>query len=190
MKGLYKVIKRALSAETCKLARDALVITKDTQYFINNIPESNTSAFGDEQCAHSFVNYGHSVCESLLLTVQPIVEKVTKKRLSPTYSYSRIYWKGATLEEHVDRPSCQYSVTLCLENNPLPWSIFMGGKEVTLDVGDLVIYKGMDIPHWRDPLEEDTQITQVFLHYVDLDGEHSEWALDKRPILGLVKNPY
>ena len=190
MKSLYKVVKNAISPEVCKLARDALVITKDVQYFVNNVPPEDTTAFGDVQCPHSFVNYGHSVCEALLLTVQPIIEGVTGKRLSPTYSYSRIYWKGAILEEHTDRPSCQYSVTLCLGNNPKPWAIYMDKKKVTLGEGDLVVYRGMDIPHRRDPLDVDTEVIQVFLHYVDLDGEHAEWALDKRPVLGIVSNPF
>jgi hypothetical protein len=152
MKTLYKVVKNAVTPEVCKLAKDALIITKDLQYYVNNIPQNNTTAFGDEQSAHSFVNYGHSVCEALLLSVQPVIEEVTGKRLSPTYSYSRIYWKGSTLEKHTDRPSCQYSVTLCLDNDPKPWSIFMAGKKVTLKPGDLVVYQGCDIEHWREAI--------------------------------------
>jgi len=190
MKTLYKVVKNAVTPEVCKLAKDALIITKDLQYYVNNVPQTNKTAFGDEQSAYSFVNYGHSVCEALLLSVQPVIEEVTGKRLSPTYSYSRIYWKGSTLEKHTDRPSCQYSVTLCLDNDPKPWSIFMAGKKVTLKPGDLVVYQGCDIEHWREPLDVETQVIQVFLHYVDLDGKYAEWAFDKRPLLGLVKNPF
>lgn len=187
MKKLYEVVKGALSPEMCKLAKDALIITKDVQYFINNVPPENTTAFGDSQCPNSFVNYSHSVCEALLLTVQPIIERVSGKTLYPTYSYSRIYWKGAILDKHTDRPSCQYSVTLCLDNKDKPWPIYMGGKKVSLKAGDLVVYQGCDIEHWRDPLEEDTQIVQAFLHFVDANGIYADWKYDQRPILGLIK---
>jgi hypothetical protein len=187
MKKLYQVVKNAITPEVCQLARDSLLITKDLEYANKGIPLQFTTPFGDSQCPNSFASYGHPVCEALLLTVKPIAEKVSGKRLSPTYSYSRIYWKKSILDKHTDRPSCEYSVTLCLDNNPTAWPIYMGGKKVTLNAGDLVVYKGCDVEHWRDPLDVDTQVTQVFLHYVDLDGPYAEWAFDKRPVLGIVK---
>jgi hypothetical protein len=55
-----------------------------------------------------------------------------------------------------------------------------------LDKGDIVVYKGMVSEHWREPYKGKQQI-QIFMHYVDADGPHAEWSLDKRPMLGLVK---
>jgi hypothetical protein len=44
----------------------------------------------------------------------------------------------------------------------------------------------MEVEHWRLPYDGEEQM-QAFLHYVDADGPYKDWALDKRPILGLVK---
>lgn len=186
MNQAYQIVRRAISLETCKLIKNSLEITKNVDYFINDIPLSNTKAFGDDQSPDSYVNYGHSVTEALLLTVQPFVENFIGKSLFPTYSYSRIYWPGSILEKHTDRDSCQYSATLCIDNDPEPWGIFMGGVEVLLEPGDLVCYKGCEIEHWREPYTGNQQI-QVFLHYVEQQGPFSEYKFDKRPMLGLVK---
>ena len=182
----YQVIRKALSLETCKLVKDTLEITKNTTYFLHNVPLSDIKRFGDEQSPNSYVNYGHSITEALLLTVQPFVENFTGKKLYPTYSYSRIYWHDAILEKHIDRPSCQYSATVCIDNDPEPWGIFMGGTEILLEPGDIVCYKGCEIEHWRELYNGNQQI-QVFLHYVDQIGEYSYLKFDRRPMLGLSK---
>jgi hypothetical protein len=52
-----------------------------------------------------------------------------------------------------------------------------------MDVGDAILYKGQEKPHWRNPYKEGQWQAQVFLHYVDADGPHAEWKYDKRPKL-------
>jgi hypothetical protein len=180
----YKIFKKVIAVETCELIKNTLEITKNSTYFRNNVPLSDTKRFGDEQSPDSYVNYGHSITEALLLTVLPYVETFTNKKLYPTYSYSRIYWKEAILNKHKDRPSCQYSATVCIDYDPAPWPIFMGGDEVILETGDIVCYKGCDVEHWREPYKGNQQI-QVFLHYVDQFGEYSNLKFDGRTMLGL-----
>ena len=185
MKEQYKILRNAVTPEVCDLIKNSLNISKDIKYFVTGMPKDNHVVFGDPQCSNSFAMYGNLSCEALLVSLQSLVEEVSQKKLIPTYSYSRIYWQGATLEEHRDGPRCEYSVTLCIENKNDPWAIYMGTEEVLLNAGDLVIYKGMELLHHRNVLEDDTEVTQVFLHYVDADNEYAEWALDKRPVLGL-----
>tara|TARA_R100000329_G_C7539654_1_gene190494 strand:+ start:21 stop:284 length:264 start_codon:yes stop_codon:yes gene_type:complete len=73
------------------------------------------------------------------------------------------------------------------------WPIFLEpsgaqGKEgvkVLLNPGDMLIYRGCDLEHWREPFEGDS-CGQVFLHYNDLNGEFAEQnKYDGRPFLGL-----
>ena len=52
--------------------------------------------------------------ETLLLSVQPKMEKLTGLKLNPTYSYARIYKKGDVLNRHKDRFSCEISTTMNL----------------------------------------------------------------------------
>jgi hypothetical protein len=66
------------------------------------------------------------------------------------------------------------------------WPIHMGGTPVILFPGDMVIYKGCEIDHWRDPLEydQDTWHLQGFFHYVDVNGPYAEFKYDKRNSVG------
>ena len=56
-------------------------------------------------------------------------------------------------------------------------------RSIVLDKGDMMIYKGCEIPHWRERLF-DGQWLQLFLHYVDGEGTCQEHKFDKRPGLG------
>jgi hypothetical protein len=50
---------------------------------------------------------------------------------------------------------------------------------IMLDEGDAVIYRGCELPHWREAYNEGTKLAQVFLHYVDANGKFTEWKDDK-----------
>ena len=136
----------------------------------------------------------------------PVMKKETGLDLIPTYSYSRIYKNGDILRRHKDRPSCEISTTLNLGGEP--WPIFidgtgadsiLSGRETTtvvkpnapegtkvlLEVGDMLVYSGCELEHWREPLEGDV-CGQVFLHYNHVNGPFAEKnRFDKRPMLGI-----
>ena len=181
----YKIIRNAVNIQTCDLVKESIHMARDIVYRLNKKDAEDKSSFGDDQVQVSFSIQHQGTCEALLKTLQPLIENTVNKKLLPTYSYARIYYKGSELEPHLDRESCEYSITLCVDNNPMPWAIYMGDEPVLLNTGDLVVYKGCDIRHWREKLLEDTEITQVFLHYVDKDGPYVEYKFDKRPMLGV-----
>ena len=59
------------------------------------------------------------------------------------------------------------------------------GTEVMLNVGDMLVYSGCELEHWREPFEGNT-CAQVFLHYNHLNGPFSKQnRFDKRPMLGV-----
>ena len=128
-----------------------------------------------------FPTYG----ETILLMYQKKIEDLFGFRLVPTYSYARIYKHGDILKKHKDRPSCEISTTLNLGGDP--WSIFIEGTEIKLSVGDMLVYSGCDLEHWRERFEGNI-CAQVFLHYNHLNGKFSDKnKFDGRPILGLPK---
>lgn len=105
--------------------------------------------------------------------------KIIKKNLVPTYSYTRLYMKGSPLLTHVDRPSCQYSITLNIgSNSKTPWPFYCRttlkkDAKPTKIFNNLyvpIIYNGPDVAHWRDPLEKEYSL-HIFMHYVDKDDE-------------------
>ena len=128
-------------------------------------------------------------------------------RLSPTYTYARIYEKNNPLIPHVDRPSCEVSVTCPISvSDNSPSIIYISNysidkktqpnkltykeieergdyTEVSLLPGDVLFYRGCERYHWRRPLQCDS-LTQFFMHFVETDGIHKEWYFDKRPYSG------
>jgi hypothetical protein len=137
--------------------------------------------------------YADPLAEILLEKMRPRVEEVVGKRLYPTYSFFRVYVKGDILEKHIDRPSCEYSVTVNIANEGGLWPIYMESNEgvvssFMLNPGDAVIYKGCEIPHWRKSEESTVATGQLMFHYVDRDGEFSSYKFDKRPGLGFQRN--
>jgi hypothetical protein len=143
-------------------------------------------AKGDRQVPGTPAVYGNPVMETLLEKVQPMVEKLVGLDLFPTYSYVRLYKTGDELAKHTDRPSCEISTTLCVGYEPdQPWPIWIesdGDVEVVLLAGDMLVYKGRELPHWRRRYSGN-RLAQVFLHYVDQHGACSEWKFDKRSSL-------
>jgi len=166
----------------------------------------------DSQCPLSEAVHGAPVFDSLLEQLLPHFEQATGKRLYPTYAYARLYAPGDELKVHTDRPACEISATLTLGFEGTPWPIYMADKveggephttehdttwelgnisEITMAVGDAVIYRGMEKVHWRNKFEGEWQ-AQVFLHYVDADGPHANQKYDGRAKLshhGLEPKP-
>jgi len=143
----------------------------------------------DTQCPLSEAVHGSIVFDKLLVDLLPYFEQASGKKLLPTYSYARLYKTGEKLKVHKDRESCEISATLTLGFEGIPWPIYMGdtednGKKIVMNVGDAVLYRGMEKYHWRKKFKGEWQ-AQVFLHYVDADGPHAEWKFDKRPGLNL-----
>ena len=193
----FKPITEAISKDTCAQLTE----------FLKESTENN-AAIKDEQCPNSFSVYDHSVLDQVLEECLPRMEQETGKKLFPTYAYARFYLEGEELSCHTDRESCEYSATITLGHDGEVWplwiadpgedtdlgikgqdeKIFRVKNQTKLDIaiGDGVIYKGYDAPHWREVLKDGWQ-TQIFLHYVDQNGPYAEWKYDKRPGLAHQK---
>lgn len=117
--------------------------------------------------------------------------------LQETYSYSRKYHRGAYLKAHADRPSCEISGTLCLDyhtDDNSPWSIWVDNTEdwinkpseiydstqsithrhrkgikIDLEPGDLLMYQGPNVAHWRDKFLGEFGY-HIFVHFINTDG--------------------
>ena len=183
----YQVIKGAVSYELANFIFNYFLLKRDAVKYMydNNITYDN-GMFGtwtDEQIPNTYSHYADHVMETLLMKTLPVMQKETGLELVPTYSYARIYKNGDTLHKHKDRPSCEISTTIHLGGNQ--WSIFIEGEKVLLDIGDMLVYSGCDLEHWREPFEGDI-CGQVFLHYNHLNGKFSNKnKFDGRPMLGL-----
>ena len=195
-KNKYQVIRKALSPEMTYFCSRYFTFKRQvaTTLFDHKYISPFESMFGswdDDQIPNTYSHYADLVMEVLLAELLPLMMKKTGLKLTPNYSYARIYKKGDELKRHKDRFSCEISTTLNLGGDP--WPIFlepsgkkgMKGVKINLKPGDMLVYRGCDLEHWREPFEGDS-CTQVFLHYNNLKTKGSEENLfDRRPHLGL-----
>ena len=206
----YQVIKKAISYELANFIFNYFLLKRDAvQYMYKNNIVHDIGMLGtwsDIQIPNTYSQYGDFFMETLMMKVFPIMQKRTRLRLVPCYTYTRVYKKGDILKRHSDRPSCEISTTLHLGGQP--WPIFLDptgtksvineekqiikpnaptGFPIDLEVGDMLVYRGCDLEHWREPFEGKL-CGQVFLHYNHADGRFAKTNLyDKRPILGIPK---
>lgn len=124
---------------------------------------------------------GDMTFDSFLNFMHKRVEKLTDKTLYPTYTYARLYVTGNEMPKHIDRPACEYSLTMKLgDSGNGNWPIFIDNKEVFLDDGDAVLYKGCEVEHWRNKCDiPDYKLGQLFLHYVDANGPYRAEKYDR-----------
>lgn len=181
--------------KTYVLATDVMVKTKYHRYH-----EDVFGGFGDSQIPGTFKRYGDPVMDSLLTYSWKSMEENTGMKLQPTYSYWRLYRENDVLERHKDRPSCEISTTLCLgydvsnTDKDYNWPMFveetgsykdLPGKPIHMEPGDMIIYKGSLIDHWREAFKGRNHC-QVFLHYNDLNGPYGKLTkYDTRPYVAL-----
>ena len=173
----YAVIKQFIPRLMCEYIAKNIRVLED----------NSRLSFGDTQVEKAFSGGSPAVTETLLDLITPVLSQTLNCELYPTYSYLRIYVKGAELAKHTDRYSCEISATLPIEYEsesiwPLCIEIDGSVRKIELEPGDALIYKGIDIPHWREPFNGERQV-QIFLHYVKKDGPYSEFKFDKRPEL-------
>ena len=182
----YCIVKSAISQELQDFITQYALFDSAQKF----APEPAASAGGQVPGTHA--KYADPAMESILLYLHNIIETNTGLSLYPTYSYYRIYKNGDELAPHVDRESCEISATVCFnfdyEDLEYKWPIFVEGRLVEQNAGDLLIYRGCTVSHWREKLQqsENSWHLQGFFHYVDANGPYAEYKYDHRPMIGTL----
>lgn len=129
----------------------------------------------------------------------PIVSQVVGRDLLPTYDYFRVYRGGDVCRVHHDRYSCEHSLSLTLAySDDKIWDLEVEKRHsepsaqierdfgpgpsasIAMNVGDAVLYKGVNHRHGRTKPNPNGWSAHLFLHWVDRDGPHSDHAFDKQ----------
>jgi hypothetical protein len=209
-KNKYTVIKKAINKELASFIANYFLMKKqvlDTclQYRYVSPFETMLGQYetGNQQIPNTYSHYSDIAMETLMLKCQPIMEKTTGLKLQPSYTYARIYKRGDELKRHKDRFSCEISTTMNLGGDD--WPIYLSpnenvgvpdgrnittesnakGVRVNLKPGDMLVYRGMELEHWREKFEG-KECIQVFLHYNNCKTPGAQDNMfDKRLHLGL-----
>mgnify|MGYP003151075360 FL=1 len=192
----YKVLRGAISKEIASFVYSYFLKKRQVARFL--FDQKYISPFteywgvwNDEQVPNTYTHYSDTAMETLLEGLKAKMEKETDYKLNETYSYARIYKTGDVLHRHKDRYSCEVSTTLHLGGDS--WPIYLdptgkkgqAGIKVDLEPGDMLIYSGCDLEHWREEFTG-KNCAQVFLHYNDARKKTAkENKFDGRPFSGL-----
>ena len=209
-KNKYTIIRQAISKDLAAFDANYFLMQKQvydtckaSRYFSPFETILGHYESKDEQIPDTYCAYGNIAMETLMLKCQPGMEKATGLKLYPAYTYARIYKKGDELKTHKDRFSCEISTTMnlggddwpiYLEPNPKKGGVKPGvgyvsdntkGVRVDLKPGDMLVYSGCELEHWREKFKG-KECVQVFLHYNNRKTPGAKDNMfDKRPHLGL-----
>lgn len=147
----------------------------------------------------AFEIYGHHFAPMLffLWGLTPIVSQIVGRELLPTYDYFRVYREGDVCRVHCDRFSCEHSLSLTLDySDGAIWPLEIGterrepsarvdedwGDEpftpIAMQVGDAVLYQGVEHRHARTSPNPNGWSAHLFLHWVERNGAYAEHAFD------------
>lgn len=190
-KQRYALFNNVLSKEMCKFLTNYMFLKRDAGYLEPPLELGGS----DSQCPLSWSIYGDPAFDTLLAQLTSPLSAMLGVDLLPAYTYARIYQPGEVLEWHVDRPSCEISGTMTIgKSADANWPIYVGtpgsiervGAPIDIGIGELLMYSGCEVPHWRDEFDGEWQV-QVFFHYVRKDGPYAkEHIRDGRASLGIL----
>ena len=210
-KKAYQVLRGMIKLDMCNFLtqyfflRRKLKLTYDKTQFISPFNMEH-GYLNDPQCPGAWSIYADPAAELVMQNLKPVMEETIGKKLMETYSYLRIYEKGHELKRHKDRSSCEISATINLGG--AKWPIYIAkssksgiqnnqkrkyypsddpGEKVILNPGDMLVYRGADYEHWREPLEGSACV-QLFIHFVEDKNKNKDYFYDSRPFLGLTSH--
>ena len=157
----------------------------------------------ESQVNGSMSRYNHPSYRPAHRLILKLIENILEMDLLPTYYFDRFYYKGQKLSRHLDRPSCEISASVQISTNREgAWPIWFQlpdntENSVSMKDGDMVIYKGYEREHWREPLQskygrinkflnklqkkvDDTYHHQIFFHYINAQGPYVHFAYDTK----------
>ena len=129
---------------------------------------------GDERRRGAPLLYDEPLLGFLAGRLAPVVSRVTGSRPRATFTYLRVYDRGAILGTHRDQPSCRWNVDLVVGGQPRPvrrnaWPLWLDGRRgpepVRLGLGDGLLYRGDRLQHWRHAQPRGRTTVLASLHY-------------------------
>ena len=163
--------------------KDGQRITGIERHFLRQKTEFNSV---EPQVNGSLARYNHPFYKATHYSLMKQIEGILSMDLLPTYYFDRFYYEGQKLDRHSDRPSCEISATVQISTNrDEAWPIWFQRPDqtensVSMKNGDMVLYRGCEREHWREPLTgENSYHHQIFFHYVNAQGPYVHYAYDR-----------
>lgn len=136
---------------------------------------------GDDQVAERYRLHSEPVAMFFHPQLAGLMGRIAGEPVKPSYLYFASYPPGSSLPRHVDRPQCEFSISLLIDYSPEPdgpcgWPLYLehpdlpaGVAATDLGIGDAVLYRGRQLAHYRERLPDGHQSSSLFFHYVRED---------------------
>lgn len=180
----YYILKQAVSPETCALFTDY------AQFKAAANPNIKQAL---DPLDHVHREYGDPLMEMWLEKLTPLIAQTLRCAVWPTLSFYYVYHHGNQLQKHTDRSSCQWVASLCIGADPefqqtqqtWPLVLNIGGENtpISLQYGDILLFKGYEIPHWREAFTGQWFVSAIFA-FVEQAGPYAFQKYDQRAGLG------
>jgi hypothetical protein len=111
----------------------------------------------------------------------PIIEAAILVPLIPIFCYNRIYRTGAVLRMHKDSERAEISTTMNIGQQGEPWDLWLvdydeNAQNIKLFPGDVLIYYGNRLHHWRGKLVDTDMVSQVMFHFARRNIKNAVYA--------------
>lgn len=116
-----------------------------------------------------------AVCRFVHRQSSILFRKITREQVIPSFTYFSAYKEGSSLKRHTDRPQCKWNGSLMVDTSidGATWPIFLEVNKkkvaIKLDLGDLVIYSGEKVPHWRPKIARGLRQSFLLLLFVPIE---------------------
>jgi hypothetical protein len=140
--------------------------------------EEGFVSFGDGQVPRRYWRHQEEVLRFFHLQYWRFFERIVGASIKPSYGYLGSYRPGAVLERHVDRAQCELTASMLVDftpyrGGPTGWLLYLEENvnpretfAIDQALGDVVIYRGRELAHYREALPDGCTSTSFFLHYV------------------------
>jgi hypothetical protein len=163
------------------------IFTTLKNYYNENI-KNNIFPLNDGQSKRYYC-HNEFISRIIHFEMLNLLEKITGKKLRPTYTYLSFYIKGAELKAHLDRFECGYTCSFIIDKPAgSNWNIYLQKKTTKLEEynstykppknechaldcneNGLMVINGITNLHYREILEYD-YYNVVLLHYNVIDN--------------------
>lgn len=146
--------------------------------------------YGNDDDPDTQIFYAPLSLEALFPRIAAKVAESVGEPVAPAFSFLWLYKKGAGIHRHIDRDSAELVASLTVASaQSEAWPIHFEptpDRQLTLraEPGDLVLFEGHSVYHWREPSAADWHLQAIF-NFVRSSGAYSHFKIDGRAHLGL-----
>ncbi len=152
------------------------------QGYVNPLIAEGHLRFNDAQ-SRRYYRHSEAMTVWLHQQLEAGIQALVAEPIKRSYAFLGGYVAGSDLKPHVDREQCEYTLSITLDAEPGrrradAWPLGLTDRQgrrrwMRLAPGDAVLFKGRELPHYRDPLPAGSRSTSAFLHFVPVDfGGH------------------